>query len=119
MSVIRTAADTQRRGKSELVETTQTRYHISSLPSRHVRQFAHAVRSHWSIENKLHWGLDVAFREDQCRSIIKNGAENFALIRRIAFNIITQDKSSKMSQRQKRLRAGWDTNYLEHLLFNT
>lgn len=74
------------------------------------------TRMHWGIENSLHWILDVAFREDDSRVRKDNGAENFAILRRIALNLIKQDKSVKLGVKNKRLKAGWDHNYLLHLL---
>lgn len=67
-------------------------------------------------ENPLHWVLNVAYNEDACRIRKKNSAENFSLLRRMALNLIRQDKSSKTGVKGKRLRAGWDSRFLEKLL---
>ena len=97
-------------------ETSQeTRYYISSL-SGEALAFAEAVRSHWSIENSCHWVLDVAFREDDCRVRKGNGAQNFAILRRIALNLLKQEKTAKCGVKAKRLKAGWNEAYLLKVL---
>ena len=67
--------------------TVERRYYLSSL-NVDAKEFARAVREHWSIENQLHWSLDVSFREDQCSVRIQRAAENFALLRRMALHIL-------------------------------
>jgi predicted transposase YbfD/YdcC len=97
-------------------ETTVTRrYFISSLKAD-AKLLLHAVRTHWGIENKVHWVLDIAFREDDCRIRKGNGAENFAVLRHIALNLLRQEKSTKLSLRAKRKRAAWDPEYLPTVL---
>jgi predicted transposase YbfD/YdcC len=91
------------------------RYYISSL-KQDAEFFQDAIRSHWSIENKLHWTLDVAFKEDMSRKRINNSAQNFSLLSKIALNILKNDKSSKIGVKSRRLKAGWSTSYLEKLL---
>jgi predicted transposase YbfD/YdcC len=76
---------------------------------------AQAVRSHWSIENRLHWVLDVSFREDASRIRKGAGPENVAVLRRIALNLVRQDDRPG-SLRQNRKRAGWDDTYREEIL---
>jgi predicted transposase YbfD/YdcC len=93
----------------------EQRYYITSL-SGSVEEFAQAVRSHWTIENSLHWVLDVAFREDDQRIRIGYSAQNAAILRRMALNLLKQEKSSKCGIKAKRLKAGWDSNYLEKVL---
>lgn len=95
--------------------STQCRYFISSLDSD-AKLVLHAVRTHWEIENKVHWVLDIAFLEDDCRVRKGNGAENFAILRHIALNLLKQEKTAKCGTRAKRLRAGWDQNYLLRVL---
>jgi predicted transposase YbfD/YdcC len=90
--------------------TREFRFYISSLEVR-ADFFAKAVRSHWGIENSLHWVLDMAFREDESRIRMGNAAENFSMIRRLALNLIKQEKSIKNGVKAKRLHAGWDDNY--------
>lgn len=82
-----------------------------------VRRFAKACRGHWGVENPLHWTLDVTFREDNSRARTGNAAENLAALRRLALNILKNEKSkSSLSIRRKRLMAGWNDNYLRKLL---
>jgi predicted transposase YbfD/YdcC len=95
--------------------TTERRYFIASLQGD-VKAFAKAVRSHWGIENSLHWVLDVSFSEDANRTRKGNRPENYSILRHIALNMLRQDTTSKKSIKLKRLRAGWDTAYLEQLL---
>ena len=95
--------------------TTETRYYISSQ-KQNASFFLAAIRSHWGIENSLHWVLDVLFREDYCRKRKNNAAENFNIIRKMALNIIRNKKDGKKSLRRKRLNAAWDVSYLENLL---
>jgi predicted transposase YbfD/YdcC len=93
----------------------ERRYYLSSL-APDIRRFAQAVRSHWGIENSLHWVLDVTFREDESR--IRTGAapENFTLLRHIAVNMLNRDPSDTRSLAMKRRRAGWDNTYLAQIL---
>ncbi len=78
--------------------------------------FALAVRSHWEIENSLHWVLDIAFREDESRIRKGDGAENMAIIRKIALNLLRQENTLKRGIKSKRLKAGWDRSYLLKVL---
>jgi len=94
---------------------TETRYYISSLPGDAKRLLA-AVRDHWHIENRLHWVLDVAFREDDCRIRTGNAAQNMTVLRHMALNLLKQEQSTKRSLRGKRLKAGWDEDYLAQIL---
>ena len=91
--------------------STETHFYISSLPGDAERLLA-AVRGHWSIENSLHWVLDISFREDDCRVRVGNAAENLAVIRYMALNLLKQDRTIRASIRGKRKRAGWDNHYL-------
>ncbi len=95
--------------------TTTRRYFISSLESD-AELMLRAVRTHWGIENKVHWVLDITFREDDCRIRRGNGAENFAVLRHIALNLLKREKSGKRSVRSKRKRAAWDSDYLLKVL---
>jgi predicted transposase YbfD/YdcC len=95
-------------------ETSEVRYYLSSL-APDAQRLAAAVRGHWSIENSLHWVLDVTFDEDQCRIRKDHGPENFALLRRIAVNLLQQD-TSKGSLRKKRKRAAWNDDALLSIL---
>lgn len=91
------------------------RYFISSLESD-AKLLLHTVRTLWGIENKVHWVLDIAFREDDCRIRKGNGAENFAVLRHIALNLLRREKSSKGSLKGRRKKAGWDNDYLLKVL---
>lgn len=95
--------------------TRELRYYLLSLPLD-ATGFATAVRGHWGIENQLHWILDVGFREDQSRTTQGYCAENLAVIRHLAVNLLTQEKSAKGGTRAKRLKAGWDDHYLTKIL---
>jgi predicted transposase YbfD/YdcC len=95
--------------------TTEKRYYLLSQVLD-APQFAQTVRGHWGIENQLHWILDVGFREDESRSVLGYSAENLAVIRHIAVNLITQEKSAKVGTRAKRKKAGWDDQYLFKVL---
>jgi predicted transposase YbfD/YdcC len=96
----------------------EVRYFISSLPAK-VKRLARAVRQHWGIENGLHWVLDVAFNEDRMRQRDRNGIENLALLNRLAVSLLRQDKTIKAGVKCKRKAAGWDDDYLLHLLFDS
>ena len=93
----------------------ETRYFISSLEND-AQKLAEAIRGHWSIENSLHWVLDVAFKEDNSRIRRGNAPANFAVLRHIAVNIISQNKSRKLSVRSKRFLATLDEEYSIELL---
>jgi predicted transposase YbfD/YdcC len=96
----------------------EARYFLSSLPAK-VKRLAGAVRQHWGIENGLHWVLDVAFNEDRMRQRDRNGIENLALLNRLAVSLLRQDKTVKAGVKCKRKAAGWDDDYLLHLLFDS
>jgi len=74
------------------------------------------ARSHWGIENGLHWVLDVAFREDDCRIRAGYAGENFAVLRHIALNLLKAVKGTKVGIKIRRLRAGWDQAFLLRVL---
>ena len=93
----------------------ETRYYISSLPND-VQKNGESVRSHWKIENYLHWVLDLGFREDDCRIRKDNAPQNFARIRHISLNLLNQENTSKSGAKNKRLRDGWDDGYLTKIL---
>lgn len=95
-------------------QETETRFYISSVIDQ-AANFNTFIRQHWGIENKLHWTLDMVFDEDRQRKRAKNSAQNFSFIRKIALNLLKQD-TSKGSLVSKRLKAGWDDNFLLQLL---
>lgn len=92
-----------------------TRYYISSLLAT-PNEFEKAIRSHWTIENKLHWTLDVAFAEDASRKRTNNASQNFSILNKIALNLLKNEKSSKVGVKSRRLKAGWDNHYLIKVL---
>lgn len=83
------------------------------------RKFAEAVRGHWSIENRLHWQLDVTFGEDQSRIRQGHADANFSILRRTALSLLKNNHTSKVGIKNKRLAAGWDDDYLAQVLFGT
>jgi predicted transposase YbfD/YdcC len=94
--------------------TIGIRYYINSIPAR-VKRFAQAVRHHWTIENSLHWVLDVTFGEDRSRIHKDHGQDNMASLRRLATSLLKRD-TSQGSVRRKRKRAGWNDGFLLNLL---
>jgi predicted transposase YbfD/YdcC len=103
---------TRRIGEAVSIEA---RHYLSSLPADATALSA-AIRSHWGIENRLQWVLDVAFREDDCRVRVGHAPENFAILRHIALNLLRQDRSPKGSAPTKRFRAALNDRYLRSLL---
>jgi predicted transposase YbfD/YdcC len=91
------------------------RYFISSLPPDAPRALE-TIRSHWHIENRLHWVLDIAFREDESRVRKGYGAENFAVLRHLALNLLKHEETAKCGTHAKRLKAAWDNDYLLKVL---
>jgi len=94
----------------------EQRYYILSKKLS-AKRFAAAVRSHWSIENRLHWQLDVTFQEDQSRLRRGHADANFSILRRTALSLLKNNHSLKVGVKNKRLAAGWDDDYLEQVLF--
>jgi predicted transposase YbfD/YdcC len=97
------------------VASTERRYYISSLQAD-AQRMGTLVRGHWGVENGLHWSLDVVFGEDQARMREGNAAENFSILRRIALNLLRQEKSVKAGMKNRRLLACCDDAYREKLL---
>lgn len=95
--------------------TVETRYFITSLEDN-AQQFANSVRSHWGIENSLHWVLDVALKEDDCRIRKDNAPQNFAVMRQIAVNLLGKEKRVKRGIKNKQFLAAMDNNYLERVI---
>ncbi len=89
----------------------ETRSYISSLAAS-ARTLNDAVRSHWGIENKVHWVLDIAFREDESRARTGHSAHNMAILRHIALNLLRQETTARCGIKARRLKAGWDLPYL-------
>jgi len=105
-------SDTMRDGK----RCHEMRYYILSRKLS-ARKFAATVRSHWSIENQLHWQLDVSFQEDQSRLRLGHADTNFSILRRTALSLLKNNHTHKVGVKNKRLAAGWDDSYLEQVLF--
>lgn len=98
------------------LESFESRYFITSLTD--VNRFAKAVRTHWSIENNLHWCLDMNFNEDRCRMRMDNSGENLAVIRHISLNLYKSFTSVKLSMKAKRFRCAFDDNFLCSVILN-
>jgi predicted transposase YbfD/YdcC len=99
----------------EGVESVECRYYIGSFVGT-AQEYLRAIRGHWGIENSLHWVLDVVFREDESRHHAGHSGENLALLRRLAISLLKQETSSKDSLKTKRLRCGWNNEYLAKVL---
>lgn len=97
-------------------ETTTERRHYICSGNAKAKAIGQSIRRHWSVENELHWSLDAAFQEGQCRVRVHNAAENLARIPRVALSILKQDKTAKVGLQGKRLKAAWDKKYLLKLL---
>jgi predicted transposase YbfD/YdcC len=95
--------------------TQETRYCISSLPPD-AYLLLEVARTHWHIENRLHWVLDIAFREDENRVRKDHAPQNLAVLRHLALNLLKHETSLKVGIKAKRLRAGWDHQYLLKVL---
>jgi predicted transposase YbfD/YdcC len=94
---------------------SETHYFVSSLPPD-AKRIAKAIRAHWDIENGLHWLLDVAFEDDNRKVRNARSAENLAIIARMAFTLVKRDPTRKRGVAPSRKKAGWDTDYLAHVL---
>lgn len=112
-SIVKIKATVFKDGK----ETIEERYYITSLDGN-AELLNKVVRKHWHIENKLHWILDVVFKEDYSRIRTGNGAENMNIIRKIALNKMKADNSEKCSMKVKRKKCSWDDNYAAKILWN-
>lgn len=97
-------------------ECREVRYYILSKQLT-AKRFARAVRDHWSIENRLHWQLDVTFQEDQSRLRRGHADANFSILRRTALSLLKNNHTLKVGVKNKRLAAGWDDEYLAQVLF--
>ncbi|HCG02614.1 MAG TPA: ISAs1 family transposase [Chloroflexi bacterium] len=95
--------------------SVETRYYLSSLPND-AKLLNEAIRSHWAVENSLHWVLDMTFDEDRSRIKKENAPENFGLLRRLALCLLKKESTSKRSIKGKRLKAAWDDGYLLRVL---
>lgn len=93
-------------------EQRERRYYISSIETLDAQRMLERVRGHWGVENGLHWCLDVSFDEDRRRIRQGHGAENFSRLSRIALNLLKHERTNKHGIKTKRLRCGWDHDYL-------
>lgn len=108
-------AERREKGKGAASKVTrEARYYLTSLVD--AEEFGRAVRSHWGIENGLHWVLDIAFREDESRVREGASAANLVVLRHIAVNLLQQERSAKVGIKNKRLKAAWDERYLLKVL---
>lgn len=115
IAVERTRESTGKEGKPKT--STERHYYISSLDRRtKAKRLAEYVRGHWSVENNLHWQLDVSFREDERRIRKGHGAENFSRLCRISLNLLKQEKTCKVGIAGKRNKCGWENDYLVKVL---
>ena len=110
-SLGRVIREVERDGK----RTSETSYYICSIDAK-VGVFSESARSHWGIENGLHWVMDVVFGEDRSRIRVGHAAENMSFLRRFVTTLLKRD-TSKSSLKQKRKEATWDVRFLEKLLF--
>jgi predicted transposase YbfD/YdcC len=101
--------------RSGTTVSTEARHYLSSLPAD-AKPLSAAIRSHWGIENRLHWVLDVAFREDDCRVRVGHAPENLAIVRHFALNLLRREPSRRASVATKRLCAALDDSYLRSVL---
>ena len=93
----------------------ETRYFLTSCGDDPA-VLARAIRRHWSVENGLHWVLDVTFREDDSRVRDRTAARNLALLRKIALNLVAEDRGSRASLRGRRKKAAWNDDYMLQLI---
>jgi predicted transposase YbfD/YdcC len=93
----------------------ERRYYLMSLPGD-ARAFGAAVRSHWRVENGLHWVRDIAFQEDASRMRKDHSQQNFVVLRHRALNLLKQERTAKCGIKARRLKAGWSDDYLSKVL---
>ncbi len=114
-SIVR--VQTERRLTKTAEPETHSRYYISSLEAPDAQQALEATRAHWSIENRLHWQLDVSFREDECRVYAENAAQNLIVVRHIALNLLRAVKGLPGGIEARRGQAAWSDGARERILF--
>lgn len=102
--------------RNESEDNIERRYYITSHGNKTAEEIGKMIRSHWHVENKLHWQLDVSFDEDSCRLRSGHAAANFSLLNKIALNLLKNENSVKAGIKTKRLRAGWEDAYLMKVL---
>lgn len=112
---LRTLAVVLKRIERDGLESFETRFYLSSLPPD-AKLLSRVIRSHWGIENSLHWTMDVTFREDAHRLLNRHGVQNLSAIRRLAVSILRRDTSSKIGAKNKRFKAALNPDYILRLL---
>lgn len=112
---LRTLAVVLKRTERDGLESFETRFYLSSLPPD-AKLLSRVIRSHWGIENSLHWSMDVTFREDAHRLLNRHGVQNLSAIRRLAVSILRRDTSSKIGAKNKRFKAALDPDYILNVL---
>ena len=112
---LRSVVEVQAERRGDPAPAVERRYYLSSLPPEAAR-LAQAIREHWGVENRLHWVLDVQFREDASTVRFGDGAHTFTVLRQLALNLIRQDRSVRGSIASRRFRAALDDTYLARLL---
>ena len=111
------AVETIRNVNGSMKTTADIRYFLASGDDT-AETLGRAIRKHWTIENALHWTLDVTFREDHSRVRDRTAVRNLAILRKVALNLITRDQSSKTSKRGKRKQAAWNDDYMRRIIFS-
>lgn len=110
-TIIKMESSREIRGK----KTEETRYYISDEKDLKASYFQKLIRGHWSIENQLHWHLDVTFREDDCRARKGHASQNLSVLRKVALHIVSEQKD-KLSMKRRLYKAALDIEYLKKLL---
>ena len=113
---LKSIAAVEARVKQKGKTASERRYFIGSFDRQCAQRFGVLARNHWSVENNLHWMLDVAFGEDDSRVRVGNAAENLSRVRRIALMLLKQEKTAKVGVKARRKKAGWDRSYLLKVL---
>lgn len=113
---LRSLIRVQRKRTLDGETSNECHYYISSLPSDDPEKLLAYIRGHWSVENNLHWCLDISFADDDRRIRTGHGAENYARLARIALNLLKAEKTLRAGIKSKRLKCGWDHNYLLKVL---
>lgn len=98
--------------------STENHYYISNIKAEDHKEIAGAARTHWQVENCLHWRLDVSFNEDRWKSKLGNAGANVAILNKMALNLLKMEKTSKIGIKNRRLMAGWDQQYLEKVILS-